>query len=192
MILPVYHVFFLFIISSVIVQFGKKRAVWILLAAFAIQLIDVAAVLRAPPQTAWIKLLNTPFWTTVAKHYDKVAVVTDDDPFKNWFPISLFAADNGLRMNAGYFARRNDQVAKEELFQMISDLNGGNLDSKTLYIIPEDKVGKIKIPGQKTNETGYGVINFYNIVAPGWFSFSDTDSATQGMLHKLDRRLTSQ
>lgn len=56
--------------------------------------------------------------------------------FEDWQDISTYAGSNNLTMNQTYLARIDDNQLLEDMNQMVTELQQGNIDAETLYILP--------------------------------------------------------
>src|SRR3546814_11040403 len=61
-----------------------------------------ARLARAPQ---WSSPLRSAVWNDVASRYRNIIVVLPHNASPDWVPLSRFAADHGMAINTGYFAR---------------------------------------------------------------------------------------
>ena len=87
----------------------------------------------------------------------------------NFAAIGLFAADHGMRINVGSFARfdmRRVGVATRTREQA---LVAGQLDPASLYVL--------RAPGETAYRAGpddaIGTVDGFRVLAPGWLAFDD-------------------
>ena len=48
-----------------------------------------------------------PLWADAASRYRQIILVPSDNPDTDWYRLAFFAADHGMSINHGYFARMN-------------------------------------------------------------------------------------
>ena len=113
--------------------------------------------------------LPSRFWTVAARHYRTVLFVPSLPVPANFAAIGLFAADHGMRINVGSFARfdmRRVGVATRTREQA---LVAGQLDPVSLYVLraPDDAAYRAG------PDDAIGTVDGFRVLAPGWLGFDD-------------------
>ncbi len=140
------------------------------LADFAPRYIDLRAdfhrlfVVEAASRTPQLK---SPFWQRAANHYRYLLfapIVHIPDDFD---AFALYAANYGMRINAGYFARVSADSVRTSNEAILQDLARGELRSDGLYIV------QTPVDYRLESTDGQGTIDGYSVIAPNWFTFED-------------------
>lgn len=144
---PVYYLLLLFALTFAI-RLKRPLSLVVVSLALFIQVYDLHAVFLSI-RARFSEMANTPvielagpFWDTVKKEYRHISYVPDyaytiDFPSNSYGRLALFAAQNGLTLNTGYFARtiygdnRHTGLQAEALLL-------GEPNTDTLYIITRD------------------------------------------------------
>jgi len=113
--------------------------------------------------------LPSRFWTAAASHYRTVLFVPSLPVPANFAAIALFAADHGMRINVGSFARfALDRVAGATL-KRDQALAAGQLDPEALYVLRPPDI----VPFRAGPDDAIGTVDGFLVLAPGWFTFND-------------------
>jgi hypothetical protein len=109
--------------------------------------------------------LEGEFWTRAAARYRRVALAPMEYAAPGWIPLGLFAADHGLSINSGQFARAS-WVGFAPAYRMLeAELAQGMLRDDTLYVIVKADV----VVGRLSADDGRGRVDGFDVIAPGWF-----------------------
>jgi hypothetical protein len=131
----------------------------VLVVAFAIQLLDLTplqmsrARMRDGIFTAKSEqVLDDDAWRELLRAKERIVLLPpagcDSREAAPYFPFSLLAADHRLTINTGYLARF-DGVRREKYCEQLADeIDRGERDAKTLYIVGDELVEHFK----KTSE----------------------------------------
>ncbi len=81
-----------------------------------------------------------------------------------YLPITVFAAEHGMSINDGYFARP-PKGGSEYIHSELNDLKKGKRNDDTLYIFRNDS-GRYTIPEESKHFVG--IIDGYKVLAPNF------------------------
>jgi hypothetical protein len=75
-------------------------------------------------------------WKRLAGNYERILVVQNQkDDVTGWPEISIIAAELGMSTNSAYLARFDSEDRNALNAKIVSDLNSGNLDQDTIYVV---------------------------------------------------------
>ena len=186
---PTYYLlyFLIFIISY---KFINNKVLRILLPVLLlIQLYDSSNAIKTIRNTfisssevvkpEWKHFMKDPAWIEISKKYKNVRIVMPNGfPSKQYFPISLFAARNSMKIDSGYHARF-DINKMEEYQSLIEERLKKNLLSDTdIYFFVKydnqnldlraENIWKIINQNKGVNDFS-GEIDGFRIFAPNFF-----------------------
>ena len=145
-------VYYMIMIGSVVVlvrALGPRRGTALLAFALALQLYDswpAYARIHASYRTAEPKpsaVLSAPIWSDIARRYRRLAVVLPGNQQPGWNVLGYFAAENGLGINTGYFARANDEALRTQRYALLQKVLGNGYADDTVYVFQNDLLWSI-------------------------------------------------
>jgi hypothetical protein len=122
--------------------------------------------------------LPSPFWTAAARHYRTILFVPSLPLRPDFSGIALFAADHGMRINIGSFARLALERVAGATVKREQALAAGLLDPETLYVLRPSGI----VPFRAGPGDGIGSVDGFLVLAPGWFGFDDCCTRTMPRL----------
>jgi hypothetical protein len=142
MVWPAYYAVMLLVAATLARRLRPRTALAVLSFGLLLQVVDLSPQLLLlrrhfqEPATAPARLAGE-FWNEVAQRKRHIALVPMDGEGADWYPLARFAADHGLSINYGYFARYSwdARVAAERELQ--SRMLCGRLRDDTLYILTD-------------------------------------------------------
>lgn len=167
---PVFYLLYLAILVAVFRGFRRRVAIGACVIALTVQVVDGARALngyhdrlaRAP---AWVSPLKSPLWTEIATRYRRVIYVLPRNAFDAFLPWAAFAADHGMAINFGYFAR----IDAEKLTAARNDLErailANQLQRDNLYVFESQALWNMA-SAQKRPADVVGVLDGFRIIAP--------------------------
>jgi hypothetical protein len=176
MLWPTYYLIFIFTIGQA-VQINRRGWVngLILLAAFSVQLFEVAPRLQSfhaefnlpqgKPTT-----LQSSFWEEAADQFDSLVILPLS--LQNWDRLTQFAADYHLKINYSYFARESPSL-KPAALEKMKALENGQTSPNEMYIIKSPDLFHA-LCGSYGNDDFFGYVNKEWVLAPG-FEKNPTD-----------------
>lgn len=136
---PVFYIILLF--SFYVLKKSRfKIALFILIAAIALQFFDLSGKLNQLDnlfeKKIWTNPIDTKEWVKYSKDYKHIFFLPVI-PHINYVPFTLYAAENNLTVNNGYFAR---SIKKLDWYieKKIKDAKKGNYSCDTIYIFSRD------------------------------------------------------
>lgn len=174
-----YYALVLAIPAIIVRNFSAATATAIVLLGLALQIADLSPRFIAlngyfrqhfivePAQQ--VDPLPSLFWTVAASHYRTVLLVPSLPVPANFAAIALFAADHGMRINVGSFARFDMRRVGAATRTREQALAAGQLDPATLYVL--------RAPDETAFRAGpddaIGTVDGFRVLVPGWFAFDD-------------------
>jgi hypothetical protein len=189
-----YYGLILAALAVVATRFRPAIATTILIAGLALQVIDefprYVSLRQAfhaafTEQAAGMKPLSSAFWQIAAKHYRRVLFVPVAHKPPGYDVFAFFAADHGMAINVGYFARVSNARIDAANATLRQDLTAGPLRRDSLYVFWNGA----PIEDSLSPEDGVGVVDGYSVVAPGWFELRDCCGDATSTPHR--RRLSA-
>ncbi|MDR2711150.1 MAG: DUF6311 domain-containing protein [Burkholderiales bacterium] len=123
---------------------------------------------------AWKTPLVSPFWEEAAKKYRTVRFVPARPAALGYGEFALYAADHGMAINVGQFARvAGSRIAEMNITQN-DRLAKGNLDKGSLYVFwksAEEGPFSVRVGRQDRVDT----IDGFKILAPDWYGSSGSE-----------------
>lgn len=118
--------------------------------------------LKAPEDT----VLTAAFWNQAAGRYRRIAIAPMDHAAKGWATLGLYAADHGMSINSGQFARVKWARFSDAHRALNESLRTGQLRDDTLYIINQPEL----LDATRLHPTdGIGSADGFLLLAPRWF-----------------------
>lgn len=136
---PVFYIILLF--SFYILKNNNfKIALFILIVAIALQFFDLSDKINQLDglfeKKNWSNPIITKEWVGYSKDYKHIFFLPVI-PHINYVPFTLYAAENNLTVNNGYFARAIKNLDKY-IEEKIEDAKNGNYSCDTIYIFSRD------------------------------------------------------
>jgi hypothetical protein len=114
---------------------------------------------------AWTSPLTSPLWVEIDSRYRRVIYVLPGNDYETFAPWAAFAADHGMAVNFGYFAR----VDAEKLIAARNDTEaavlGNRLQPDSLYVFGSDALWNIASAQRRASDV-VGVLDGFRIIAP--------------------------
>ncbi len=164
---PAVYVLPILLLATLASHLTTRTLTHLLAAVLLLQILDLTPMLQStlrhfhtaqPP----IRQLSDPFWATAASHYRQIILVPSDSPDTDWHPLAFFAADHGMAINHGYFARMNWNNKEASNRQTLTDLQAGLYFPNTIYILTTDEARRLVSQQSIHQIDGYSIF-----VAPG-------------------------
>jgi hypothetical protein len=118
--------------------------------------------------------LPSPFWSAAARHYRTILFVPSLPVPPDFSGIALFAADQGMRINIGSFARVTLERIAGATVKREQALAAGRLDQEALYVLRPPGI----VPFHAGPDDGVGSVDGFLVLVPGWFRFEDCCGGT--------------
>jgi|SRR5919106_5115146 hypothetical protein len=162
-------------IAVLAARLGRIPLALVLATALTVQVLDILPLIeklqaKLEHKAGWEVPLRSGFWKQAAQHYREILFVPQvhmdpkDQPF--FGPFALLAANHGMAINVGYFARVPLQALQSSADRLLSDFNEGKLDPDALYVIHDKGLSE----GSKLvlhDTDGIGEIDGFTVIAPG-------------------------
>ena len=84
--------------------------------------------------------LQSPQWEAFGKRYTRVSVVPMEYIAPNYLRLGLYAADHGMSINVGHFARIDGIQLAPRAAALLDSLKKGELDPNALYVINDESI----------------------------------------------------
>jgi len=123
--------------------------------------------------------LHSSFWQIAATHYRRILFVPIVNNPPNYDALAFFAADHGMSINVGYFARVSNARIDAANATLKRDLTAGTLRPDSLYVFWNGAATEDSLRAQD----GVGTVDGYSVIAPRWFEFDDC-CGQRGPLHQ--------
>jgi len=185
-----YYALMLAIAAIIARNLSAPAATLVLVAGLALQIADLSPRYLAlnayfrqhfivePAQRA--DPLPSPFWVAAARHYKTILFVPSLPVPPEFSGIALFAADHGMRINVGSFARLALERVAGTTVKREQALAAGRLDQEALYVLRPPDASSFRAGP----DDAIGSVDGFRVLAPGWFRFED---CCGGTMPRLDR-----
>ena len=169
---PVYYLIYLFVLNAIFKYKFTKASVSICLALLLFQIWDSNRLSymykkRFMQPKPFINVLKSPIWDDIAHKYSKIIYVLPHKSPKNWVSISQFAMENNMSVNAGYFARINQNAQIKNKIEIIKNINNNTINPNVLYIFYDNYLWNIAINQLKNNDI-IGSIDGIKVLLPDY------------------------
>lgn len=193
-----YYALMLAMAAIIVRNLTAPAATLVLMAGLALQIADLSPRYLAlnayfrqhfivePAQRA--DPLPSPFWAAAARHYKTILFVPSLPVPPDFSGIALFAADHGMRINIGSFARLALGRVAAATFKREQALATGRLDPEVLYVLRPPGA----VPFRAGPDDGVGNVDGFLVVVPGWFRFADCCTGTMPRLGRAAEAVASQ
>ncbi|MBG0784062.1 MAG: hypothetical protein H0S79_03065 [Anaerolineaceae bacterium] len=132
---PVFYILLLFILISVLRNLKHPEVV--LLCAIVFQLVDIQPLYASKQLNRFVKYespLQSEFWSAAENNEHIVLIPANDSAYNTYESIALYARQNQMTLNWGYFARSDNYAVEKYTQDILADLKAGNSNKDTLYI----------------------------------------------------------
>lgn len=174
-----YYALLLAVPAIIVRNFSAPTATAILLLGLALQIADLwprYAALQAyfrqhfivEPALATDRMPSR-FWAGAARHYRAILFVPSLPVPPDFAPIGMFAADHGMRINVGSFARFDSRRVAAATTARVQALAAGRLDPTALYVLQPAR----QAPLRAGPDDAIGTVDGFLVLAPAWFAFAD-------------------
>ena len=159
---PAVYVLPLLLLTALSKRLSSRILTLVLAAVLLLQILDLTPMLQRTHQHFHtfhppIRTLSDPFWAIAASRYHQIILVPSDDLDTDWYSLAFYAADHGLAINHGYFARMNWNSKEGVNRQTLVDLQAGRYLPNTIYILTTDNARRLA-PQERTHRIdGYSV-----------------------------------
>ncbi|HEV7413163.1 MAG TPA: DUF6311 domain-containing protein, partial [Casimicrobiaceae bacterium] len=126
--------------------------------------------------------LKSPFWNAAARHYTTILFVPSLPVPKDFGSLALFAADHGMKINTGSFARYSVERVADATARRIRELEDGHRHRDSLYVLADPN----STPFRAAPDDATGIVDGYLVLAPGWFGFEESRDGTEPSLVPSD------
>ena len=136
---PVFYMIVIFGLVSLIRN--MKYPSFFLILVILIQIIDIQPHYAAKRLNRFIKYespLQSEFWEAAKTNEHIILIPADDSAINTYEPIAIYARENQMTLNWGYFARSNELAMQIFVEDIIKDLETGMVDVKTIYVFHQD------------------------------------------------------
>lgn len=153
---------------------GSRRAGYALVAALAIQVVDLRpGVARLHdfflPQPPGLPLrLADPFWVEAARRYDAVRVVPTGMQAAHWEEVAVYAVTLGLQTDAVYLARLDPRAVTAVNAVVSLRLEQGDHEPRTFYVLGDQAALAHALAGMSPASDLLGRFDGIWVLAPGW------------------------
>lgn len=167
---PVYYLLVLAILVGVSRVFSARLALFACLGALAVQVADGALGLqgfriRYVDSTPWSSPMRSPLWQQLGARYKRVLNVLPHNAPDDFLAWALFAHAHGMTINAGYFARYDEERLGEARAVLLRTVTKQRLDPDSLYVFEDAKLWKAATARLLDTDVA-GVLDGFRIVAP--------------------------
>ena len=184
---PVFYVLTLLSVLGACRYLSPRAAAMALVAAAAVQ----AAELHRIPAEIGKRYIDAapsplvdPFWNRAAERYRHIALVPQRMQSPYYIPFALLAADKGLTLNVGYFARWDAERFERSAAALNQEISRGEFRRDTLYVLVDEEAA---VP----SATPVLNVDGFYLVAPGGTASSET-RASAAWVKRSEARRTAQ
>jgi len=173
---PVYYLICLGILVFIFRRLPRRTALGVCAAALAVQVADSSFALgyynhrfvypRLAPSP-----LHSPIWSEIGKRYQRVRYVLPRNAMDTFLPWAAFAAQHGMAVNFGYFARLNAENQAASRHAIETAILGNALAPDSLYVFEADgpffESGLWALASARAGPSDVaGVLDGFRILAP--------------------------
>jgi len=171
---PMYYLAFLAILVTVLRRFTPRVALGACALALGVQIADSSAALARAGErlsrAAWSSPLKSAVWEEIGARYRRVLHVLPPPPSSahaTFLPWAAFAADHGMAINSGYFARVDAERAIDASQSLEATVRANTLDADSLYVFENEALWRLA-SARRGPEDLVAEIDGYRVIAPGW------------------------
>jgi hypothetical protein len=162
-------------IAAVAARWGGRRAGILLVAALALQLVDIErglaryrGLVADAPRTP-VERLADPFWDEAARRYERIRAVPAGNFGANWEEIARYAALHGLATDAIYHSRVDHLALRRLRMSVIAALDAARREPGTLYVLRDEESLAIVAARFDPSRDLLQPIDGLMVFAPGWY-----------------------
>jgi putative flippase GtrA len=168
---PVYYLIYVAIFIFLFRRLARRIAIGVFAALLTVQVADSWAafrhfsdILAYPP--AWSSPLKSPLWAEIGKRYKRIIYVYPrNNAPDDYLPWAVLAADHGMAMNFGYFARVNWARLYAARAAAITAVRANRLKPESLYVFGDEALWTVASAQSRPSDV-VGVIDGFRIIAP--------------------------
>lgn len=138
---PVFY--FLVLFGLISVNRNLKYSTPLLVLALVIQLIDIQPLYSAKKISGFSDYhspIQGEFWQEASKTNEHIVILPATQDLLSFYePIALYAQQNEMTLNWGYFSRADYKTIEKDGEQIWNDLLANKIDNKTLYLLWDPK-----------------------------------------------------
>lgn len=168
---PAYYLAVLAILVLVFRGLAPRLAIAACAAALAVQVADSSPALRQVGErlanAAWSSPLQSPLWAQLGKRYRRVIYVMPRNDYATFRPWAAFAADHGMAVNFGYFARVNAERMIAASAALEAEVRANALRPDSLYVFEDGPLWRLAA-ARRGPEDLVEVVDGFRIIAPGF------------------------
>lgn len=160
---PAVYVLPLLLLTALSARLSGRTLTLLLAAVLLLQILDLTPMLSRTyqhfhtPQPP-IRELSDPFWSADRSRYRQIILVPSDALDTDWYPLAFYAADHGMAINHGYFARMNWDRKEAANRQTLTDLQAGHYRPDTIYILTTEQARSLVSAQDLRQIDGYSVL----------------------------------
>lgn len=161
-------------VAAVVARWGGRRAGLLLMAALALQLVDISAglaryrALVADAPRLPVERLADPFWAEAAERYQRIRAVPAGNFGANWEEIARFAALHGLATDAVYHSRIDQDALRALRMTIAAELAASRWETGTLYVLRDEATHAIVAARHDPARDLLREVDALVVFAPGW------------------------
>lgn len=169
---PLYYLILLAILRGLLLTFPPRAALAVGLAALLVQALDSRPGLerlysRLHPAAASTVPLRSPMWRDLGAHYRRLIVVLPRNAPPSWQVLARFAADHGMAINSGYFARTDPRRTAQARAALAAAIVDNRLDREALYVFQDDRLWRLASVQARPGDV-VATLDDFRILAPGY------------------------
>ena len=137
---PVFYLLVLFGLGMVLRHLRHPE--WVLVVALLAQWADLQPLREMHHQTGFVTYqspLQSPFWAQAAQTNHHLVIIPARRLKQPQEPLAIYAQQNGLTLNLGYFTHNDAQAFANYATQTWQDLQTGQADAHTLYVLTDEE-----------------------------------------------------
>ena len=117
----------------------------------------------------WTYPIKNDIWKTFSNRYKKIIYVLPENKPKRYFPLAMYASNNNMITNFGYFSRRDLKKELEIKNNLKESVINSDFDLDSIYCFEDDELWEIVKKNSQPNDY-LGVIDNYRIFVPNFYN----------------------
>ncbi len=178
---PVYYLMYLGTFYVLIKSMSTKNLRYLLIALFVLQVYDTSLATDAirnrmvnydqhwGREEKWTYPIKNDIWKTFSNRYKKIIYVLPENKPKRYFPLAMYASNNNMITNFGYFSRRDLKKELEIKNNLKESVINSDFDLDSIYCFEDDELWEIVKKNSQPNDY-LGVIDNYRIFVPNFYN----------------------
>jgi len=166
---PVLYIGYFSIFYLVFTGFSHRKSVIICSALLLLQIFDSRDSLRFLRNkinaAKWSSPMRSQLWGELANQYKKAIIVMPQNQYEGWIPLSYFAMENQMSINAGYFARIDSVKQSKEIQKLSRIISRNELEPDSLYVFENNNAWSYALLCCNSSAVT-GVLDGFRIIAP--------------------------